>query len=126
MWSRVVEVMLGCWLLVSPFVFRHSSSEPRLWIVDFTAGLAVIVCGLLSYMPSLRWAHLLTLLTASALVGFAVVDSAVLVNWGVAGIAAPALQNHVVLGLLLLMLGIIPNHASQPPRFRAEIHQNET
>lgn len=27
MWARVVEVMLGCWLAVSPFVFRHSADE---------------------------------------------------------------------------------------------------
>lgn len=54
MWSRVVEAMLGCWLLVSPFVFRHPFSEPQLWIVDLIAGLAVITCGLLSYIPSLR------------------------------------------------------------------------
>lgn len=120
MWSRVVEAMLGCWLLVSPFVFRHPFSEPQLWIVDLIAGLAVITCGLLSYIPSLRWAHLITLLTAAGLLGFAVFDSGVVVDWGIDGFADAALQNHVVLGLLLLMLGIIPNQASQPPGFRPD------
>jgi hypothetical protein len=113
MWSRVVEVMLGCWLLVSPFVFAHSGEHVAWWIVDFVAGCAVIACGLMSYAQSLRFAHLVTIATALGLIGFAAAHALALPADATA--IPPALQNHVVLGLLLVMLAVIPNHASDPP-----------
>lgn len=107
MWSRVVEVMLGCWLLMSPFIFSHSASRPMLWATDFGAGTAVIVCALLSFWRPTRYAHLLTLLTASGLVAAAYLSGF--------GTAPPAAQNQAVLGWLLLMFAVIPNEATQPP-----------
>ena len=107
MWARVVEIMLGCWLAVSPFVFRHSAEEPILWIVDWAAATAVIVIGLVSYLPWARHIHLGVCLVGLALCGFAYL-------WEPYP-AQPALHNHFVLGLLFLMLGLIPNHASEPP-----------
>lgn len=29
----------------------------------------------------------------------------------------PSLQNYILIGLLLLMFALIPNHASRPPRW---------
>ena len=63
MWARVVEFMLGCWLAVSPFVFRHGD-DSVLWATDFVAASLVIVLALLSYWPPLRYAHLGTMLVA--------------------------------------------------------------
>lgn len=116
MWSRVIEIMLGCWLLVSPFVFGHSADESRLWVVDLSAGALVIVCGLLSYVPICRYAHLATLATSLGLIVFAVAASEVLDRSADATHAAAALQNQVVLGLLLMMLAVVPNAATHPPR----------
>lgn len=107
MWARVVEVMLGCWLAVSPFVFRHSSENRILWFNDFLSAMIVIVLALASFWPPLRYAHVANLAVALWLIAF--------------GFLAypyptpPALQNNVAVGLLLLMFAIIPNDANEPP-----------
>lgn len=108
MWSRVVEVMLGCWLLISPFVFAHQPEDVGLWANDLACGSAIIVFGLFSWWRPTRHAHLLSVAVAGWLVAFAYRE-------GLGG-ASPAAQNHMVLGLLLLMFAIIPNDAAQPPR----------
>lgn len=106
MWARVVECMLGCWLAISPFVFAHGE-QTELWVVDFIGASAVIALALLSYWPPLRYAHLATTAVALGLILF---------GWLSGGITSgPAYQNHIVLGLLLLMFALVPNHASQPP-----------
>ena len=105
MWSRVVEVMLGCWLLMSPFLLEHETSEIAYWITDFTCGGAVILFGLLSYWRPTRHAHLLSLIAGGWLIGFAYFKGF--------GSAPPAAQNHLILGLLLIMFAVIPNHAGR-------------
>lgn len=105
MWSRVVEIMLGCWLLVSPFVFAHPATEAGWWITDFTAGLVVIAFGLLSFWKPTQHAHLLTILVGGGLIGFAYTHI---------GEAPPAAQNQALVGWLLLMFAVIPNMATRP------------
>lgn len=107
MWSRVVEVMLGCWLLMAPFLFQHPAERHGWWINDFSAGSVVILFGLISYWKPTRHAHLLTIIAGGWLIGFAFSQAERL--------AAPALQSDAIVGLLLLMFAIIPNHASRPP-----------
>ena len=57
MWARVVEMMLGCWLAISPFVFNHGDASV-LWAMDFLFASTVIVLALLSYWQPARHAHL--------------------------------------------------------------------
>jgi hypothetical protein len=108
MWARVVEVMLGGWLALSPFIFRHTADQPALWFNDLFCALAVITFALLSFWPPLRQAHLAICGTALWLIGFGFVASP--------PPAPPALQNHILVGLLLLMFGVVPNEASLPPK----------
>lgn len=115
MWSRVVEAMLGCWLLISPFIFDHPAEEVGWWVTDMAVGLAAAVLGIASYWQPTRQAHLLTLVAAAWLLAFA--------YWQSGGNAAPAQQNEAVLGVLLLMLPLIPNHAAHPPRSWEEQRQ---
>jgi hypothetical protein len=115
MWARIVEIMLGCWLGVSPFVFHHSGEKPLYWIVDWSAATAVIAIGLASYLPRLRHLHLVTCLVGLGLCGYAYL--------GEPYPTPAALQNHLVLGLLLLMSGLIPNQASQAPVAWRELDQ---
>jgi len=111
MWSRVVEIMFGCWLLMSPFIFSHTASQPELWINDLTCGAGIIVLALCSYWKPLSYAHLLSIAIAAWLIAFA--------YWPGFGEATPPSQNHLVIGFLLLMFAIIPNNASQPaPEWR--------
>lgn len=106
MWARVIEIMTAVWLGYSPFIFREEGSTSLIWI-DFCLGLAIADLAGLSYWPPTRHAHLITLAIAGGLViygRFAELPP------------TPAQQNHVVVGLFLLMIAVVPNHASQPPR----------
>lgn len=117
MWARVVEVMLGCWLAVSPFVFRHSADERWLWTNDFACAFAVVALALLSYWPPLKHAHLATGAVALWLMGFGYFASP--------HPLAPALQNDLLVGLLLAMFAIIPNEANLPPQAWREFYAGE-
>jgi hypothetical protein len=108
MWARVVEVMLGCWLAVSPFVFRISFEDRVLWFNDLLSALGIIVLALVSFWPAMQFAHVVNFAIGIWLIAFGFLASP--------ASTPPGLQNDIVVGLLLLMLAIIPNHASQPPR----------
>jgi hypothetical protein len=108
MWARVIEVMLGCWLAMSPFIFRHNAEDRVLWVNDFSSATVVIVFALVSFWPPLRFAHLANLGTALWLIAFGF--------WAFPYPTPPALQNDILVGLLLLMFAIIPNEATRPPQ----------
>lgn len=116
MWGRVVEVMLGLWLLFSPFIFGHYPGNRPLWISDLVSGIVVMLLALLSFWHFLRYAHLAVLVVAGWLVGFGYLYGG--------HPAAPGFQNNILCGLTLMIFAIIPNEASQPPRgWRSYYHQ---
>jgi hypothetical protein len=106
MWPRVVELMLGCWLASSPFVFRHPDGE-GVWGRDLVGAFLVIGMASLSFWQPARRAH------------FGILPVAL---W--LGVAAflrpaptpPALQNDLIVSVILAMLAILPNRADLPPR----------
>jgi hypothetical protein len=107
MWARVVEVMLGVWLLLSPFIFRDTPAIGNYWSTDVTTGTAVILLSFLSFWRPLRSSHLATAVLAAWLILWA---------WfSAARPGPPAAQNEIIIGLLLLMLALVPNEASLPP-----------
>jgi hypothetical protein len=108
MWPRVVEVMMGCWLAASPFIFRHPGDQEAFWIRDLLCALAVVFLALLSFWRRARRAYLGILAVGAYLVltGFL---SAV-------NPLPAALQNDLVVGIILLMLAILPSEANSPPR----------
>jgi hypothetical protein len=108
MWARIVECMIGCWLLMSPFIFRHQPGETAMWANDLTVGAVLVVLSLASYWRPTEWAHWLLIPVGVWLVGFG--------RLGHVPPLEPALQNEIVVGLLLLMFAIVPNDASRPPR----------
>lgn len=107
MWSRVVEAMLGCWLLVSPLIFSGDATEPTVWLLDLLAGSSVVLLALLSYWSVTKIAHRLTLALAIglALTGY----------WHGLGQPTPVSQNHMLCGLILFLFALVPNEACQPP-----------
>lgn len=107
MWSRVVEVMLGCWLAVSPFVFRHGPEETLFWVNDLSCASAVILFALLSFWHPLRRAHLAVAVVGVWMIAFGYLHIGTAIP--------PAIQNNVLTGFFLLMFGIIPNRATEPP-----------
>ena len=108
MWARAVEVMLALWLAASPFIFGHSPAEPRLWWNDLVCAGLIMTLSLFSFWSRTTQAHLLNIAVALWLMGFG--------YFGFGYPPPPAAQNDFALGILLLMLAIIPSHATQPPK----------
>jgi hypothetical protein len=107
MWARVSEVWLGAWLLVSPLVFRNTESVEAFAARDVVVGSIVVVLSLLSFWRPTAHAHLLTALLA---LGFG------LAAYAVPRPGPPAAQNEIAVAMLLVLLAIVPNEASRPPR----------
>jgi peptidoglycan/LPS O-acetylase OafA/YrhL len=107
MWTRTTEVCIAAWLAMSPFIFRLSPDQTFLWATDFVCATLIAVLSLASLWPPLNKLHLGNL----AICGWLVVPAFL------AGpTPPPAHQNHVVVGLLLAMIAILPTRADQPPR----------
>ena len=108
MWPRVVELMLAVWLALSPFVFRYGPEAPAAWWgLDFGVSIVVLAASGISFWHRARRAHLVTLATG---LGIAI-------HGYVAGghPSPPGMQNHLVTGLLLAMLAILPSQGDVPP-----------
>ncbi|WP_350494702.1 SPW repeat domain-containing protein [Roseiconus lacunae] len=105
MWGRVVEIMTAVWIAASPFVFGVQDDPVLLW-ADQSIALTICLLAGLSYWRPTRHAHLLILAVA---IGLTI--------WGRFAELPPSPphQNHIVVGLFLLMIALIPNQASQPP-----------
>lgn len=112
MWVRTIEIMLGCWLALSPFILRYPSDKTFLWASDFMCAGLILVFSLLSFYRPLNKMHLFNLGVAFWL-------------WGL-GYATfpefphPPQENSVVIGLLVFMLSLIPTHSHEPPRLWIE------
>ncbi len=106
MWGRIVELMTAVWLMFSPFIFRAQHDPTIVW-VDTLTGLGICILAGLSWWKPTRHAHLLILIVAIGLVIYGRMTGTP---------PAPAHQNHIVVGLILLMIAIIPNDASRPPK----------
>ena len=101
MWARTCEVVLGAWLVASPWVIEGSGvGSPLGGAVAAALGIA-----------SAKWerAHLGTLA-----VGVALMLSA---YQGYPAVATAAEQNAMLSGFVLALLAIVPTRAS-PPSWR--------
>ncbi len=106
MWPRVVEAMLGIWLALSPFIFSLPAAQPSVWANDFICATLIVVFSLATFYQPLRWTRFGTLAVSLWLIAYGRINE----------YPIPAYhQNHIVLGLLLLMFAIMPTEALQPP-----------
>lgn len=106
MWGRVIEIITAVWLALSPFIFRAQDAAGLVWF-DCSVATAIAVLAALSYWPALQHAHLITLVVAVGLTLYGRLAELP---------PPPEQQNHIVIGLFLLMIAVIPSEASQPPR----------
>lgn len=107
MWPRVVELMLGGWLILSPLIFRGTESVEAFATRDVTAGSAIVVLSLLSFWHRTARVHLCTAALALGLGLYAYLI------WPRPG--PPAAQNEIAVAMLLVLFAIIPNEATTPP-----------
>lgn len=116
MWARVIELMLGCWLLISPFVFTRgeSSSSPFADGNAMVCGLCVAGLGIASYVPKLKKIHLLTFFVGAWMFGLAFFRLHPM----------DQTQNQATVGLLLMMTAIIPCWSHHPPRGWTQFAEN--
>lgn len=103
-WSRGSVVLVALWLLASPSVL----ARPQVW-----DALAVPIAGALAavavVVASARWPLARSLLLV---VAFG------LILWGWARFPRPGpppAQNAIVVGLVLGLLGVVPDRALEPP-----------
>ena len=108
MWPRACELVIGVWLIASTFVLPHDSMTSPWRINDWVCGTSIIVLAGLCFWPKLYRAHLVEILIALWMLGFAFVNSS--------HPAPPAPQSDVLAALFLLNFAIIPTRASVPPR----------
>lgn len=106
MWGRVLEIVTATWLAASPWIYR-AASDTTLVTADLLVALLICVLSGFAYWPKTRYAYL-----GNLAIGLG------LIIWGRIGATPlpPEQQNHIVVGLFLMMMALIPNHASQPPR----------
>jgi hypothetical protein len=107
MWPRVVEVTIGCWLAMSPFIFHHPPEKTLWWVNDFACAVAVMAFALLSWVQPLRHIHLLSCVVAVWLIASGYLHGQPV---------PPAVQNNVLVGWLLGMFAILPSPAELPPQ----------
>lgn len=107
MWGRVVEFMLACWLSICPFIFEYPKDALFFWFNDLTCSSLIAIFSLLCFHKPLRKMHLCNLAVACYLIALCYFfRSDAFYN---------ALQNYMVLGILLLMIAVVPSEADQPP-----------
>lgn len=109
-WPRILEIVLGCWLLMSPFVFGHHPEEPSVWINEMVCGALVIVVSSMSISRRFFRLYLVNIPIALWLIGHAYFQIPPPAH------APPWLQNDLITGMLLGMMAIIPSDTSRPPR----------
>jgi hypothetical protein len=107
MWPRFAELVIAAWLAASPWVFGHVDGPSLLRASDWICAAAIAACAAASFTQRARRAHLAELLVAAWLLGFGYLASSA---------ALPALQNNILVAMVLIMFAIVPNEANRPPR----------
>lgn len=118
MWARLIEIFFACWMMISPFIFRHDPAEEFLWASDIACGGLVLIFALLSFIDRLEKAHLASLAVALWLVGVGFSSEIVP--------SPPAYQNSLIVGLLIGMIAIVPSQSHLPPRAWREFYTKKT
>ncbi len=104
MWPRVVEVMLGLWLVLGPLLFRLEPSSLALIVNHLVYGTAVVVAALIAIR--VRFLRVVTIAIGLWLIGY---------GYAAGGYPpAPGYLNLIVIGVLVCALGLIPTDCLVP------------
>jgi hypothetical protein len=106
MWARWFEILLGAWLIVSPWIFGLAEGS-RFHLKDIMPGCVVVLLAGASFMRRTQWAHLA--------IGAVAIWMGATAYFGFETPGPPAAQNQITIALLLLTFFVVPNQASSPP-----------
>ncbi len=104
MWPRIVEIMLGLWLVLSPLIFRLGAGDPALIINHLIYGTATVAVSLIAIR--VRFLRIVTIAIGLSLIGYGYVAGGYP--------PAPGYLNLIVIGVLVGALGLIPTDCLQP------------
>jgi hypothetical protein len=97
MWARLINIVLGVWLMLAPWVLRYDLAVAR--TNDIWVGILVALAALVALAwPPARWANTALgawLIIAPFALGYAAWDAAAL--------------NSVIVGALVLAVSLIPS-----------------
>lgn len=105
MWARLLEMVLGLWLVASTAVFADPGHG--VVVLNLVLGALVVLLAGLSFLPKLRSAH-----------AGSVAVAVLLAAWGWASFPRPgpaAAQNQILTALLLGLVAFVPSQAGEPP-----------
>lgn len=117
MWPRMAELAIAAWLAASPLVLapgQHAAAGDMPWLSDAVCAALIAMCALLSFTRPLAWLHLGELAVVAWLLGYGFLASPE---------PLPALQNDILVAMVLPMFAIIPNRATLPPHSWREFNR---
>ena len=107
MWGRLLQLLVACWIAGSPMILGDRNDGRFAGLHFLACGAAVAFFAALSFHPRCRYAHLGTVVPAAWML---------VVAYFVVPYPLPVLhQSAIVAALLLLVLALVPTHASTPP-----------
>jgi hypothetical protein len=115
MWPRIVEIMLGLWLVLGPLIFRLGAGDGALIVNHVLYGAATILVSSIALRVS--FLRVVTIAIGLWLIGF---------GYLVGGYpSAPGYQNLMIVGALLCALGIIPTDCLEPTQSWREYYGHQ-
>jgi hypothetical protein len=114
-WPRYCEMLLGLWLLVSPWFLNYGGAASP-GVINLAAATGILVLDVLSLRFYKGYAYLAVLGIAIALLAH---------GYFVMPPEAAGTQNNIITALLLLMFAILPTEATLPPLSWREFHKNK-
>lgn len=115
MWPRIVEVMLGLWLVLSPLILRLESGDLALIVNHLVYGTAAVFAALAAIR--VRFLRVVTIAIGLWLIGYGYVAG------GYPG--RSGYLNLIVIGVLLCALGLIPTDCLQPTQSWREYYAQQ-
>ncbi|MCL5279443.1 MAG: SPW repeat protein [Planctomycetes bacterium] len=115
MWPRIMEVMLGLWLVLSPLIFRLEPGDLALIVNHLVYGAATAVAALIAIR--VRFLRVVTIAIGLWLIGYGYVAG---------GYPGPGgYLNLIVIGVLLCALGLIPTDCLVPTHSWREYYASQ-
>ena len=107
MWPRFIEVAIGFWVAVSPWLLSDLRPITAWHMNELIGGISIVAFSGLSFWASLRRAHLAQIPIAIWILGSNYLGSS--------HPASPLIQSDILAALFLLNFAIIPSQANLPP-----------